>query len=419
MKRQVWFVGLVLLMGQGQAQGWVQELTRHPSVAGALTQVRAAEGARDALSAPVSLGGQSSYTFADVALLPGGLGDTSIKTLDLNLTLRPFAYGDIADAIGKAQISVELARLGYRNALTDAEAQVLTLAYQQQLATQGLELSRQAEQLALKSLEATRLRSSKGGVTPAELREAEASYAQAQEQVSSAGENLKLAQANLQSWVGTQPVQFPDPLPFPAEQASAEEQSSALSLEQTRIQVEGQKRSVLPVGSVAYSYNLDAENAVKLSLESRTLQPRVGYSHQSPSSAQNALKQTLTLALSFELSTGLGSGLSAANEQLQGAQLSLEKAHQNRMLQLAGLKMRHEQAQRQRVLKTQLVKNAELALMEAQKREDLGLSSPLQTLKAVLDLSQARLAEQQSQQDVLARVLDAYRFYALPPFEVK
>lgn len=411
-------LGLTLGLGMGQAQSWVQELLKHPSLQSASLQVKAAQAQINAQNSPVTVGGtagfqSSDYIDSNSPVIPK---DSSVWDVRLQAAFMLFPYGATADQLAQAQISLQQAQLGFRAALTSAEVQVMTLAYQLQLARQGRELARTAEQLALKSLEVARLRASKGGISPAELRDAETAYQQAQEQLKTADENVRLAELNLNSWVGGAQVQVLEPLRFPASRLSAEQQRALLGLEQTRIQVEGIKRRFIPTLNASYNQQLDDSHIVGVEMSSSDLQPRLNYKYQSGTT--KALNSQLTLSLTFAVTPTIGEALGAADAQLAAAEATVKNAALTREIQEAGLKLRHEQALRALALRTQAVNNATLSLSEAQKREELGLSSPLQTLKAILDLSQAQLAEQQARMDVLSRVLDAYQFYALPPIEV-
>lgn len=57
-------------------------------------------------------------------------------------------------------------------------------------------------------------------------------------------------------------------------------------------------------------------------------------------------------------------------------------------------------------------------MAEARERERLGLASPLASLQAELALAQARLGVEQAELNRSQRILDIYRFYALPLSEV-
>ncbi|GEM49969.1 TolC family protein [Deinococcus cellulosilyticus] len=420
-------LGLTLGLGMGQAQSWVQELLKHPSLQSASLQVRAAQAQLNALGSPVTLVGQGGYQSTDYLDPPSSLPPASAAAWpkdksgwDASITaaFQLFPYGDTADQISRAKIGVQQAQLGFRVALARAEVQVMTAAYQLQLANQGRTLARNAEQLALKSLEVARLRSSKGGISAAELRDSENAYQQAQEQLRTADENARLAEMNLKSWVGSAQVQVPETLAFPASTLTAEQQNALFAFEQTRIQVEAIKRQFFPVMNASYTYQADDSSVLNFSMNSSNLQPALTYNYQSNPDGAKVLNSQLKLGLKFTLTPSIGEALGAADAQMAAAEATIKNAAVSREIQEAGLKLRHEQAIRALALKTQAVTNATLSLSEAQKREELGLSSPLQTLKAILDLSQAQLAEQQARMDVLSRVLDAYQFYALPPIEV-
>ena len=59
-------------------------------------------------------------------------------------------------------------------------------------------------------------------------------------------------------------------------------QRSQISLGQAGIGVGSARRDLYPTANASYNYNLDDSSALTASIESRTLQPSVGYSFQDP-----------------------------------------------------------------------------------------------------------------------------------------
>ena len=107
-------------------------------------------------------------------------------------------------------------------------------------------------------------------------------------------------------------------------------------------------------------------------------------------------------------------GLDATHAQLRAARDGVDAAQRGAAVQKASLDNDLAQAQRALSLAHRKVDDATKTLQEDRSRESLGLGTPLETQQAALDLTQAQLSLQQARQDVLAKTLAYYRFYAKP-----
>ncbi len=110
--------------------------------------------------------------------------------------------------------------------------------------------------------------------------------------------------------------------------------------------------------------------------------------------------------------------LEAAQKQVDAARQALEVARRNSKLQEDLLRSSLQTAEQSLANALQARADAERSLVETRERERLGLLSPLAALQAELALAQARLGVEQAELNRVQRILDLYRFYALPPSEV-
>jgi outer membrane protein TolC len=197
-------------------------------------------------------------------------------------------------------------------------------------------------------------------------------------------------------------------------------QSARLKARLAQIGIRNARRSVYPVAQASYTWNLDDHNSVGVSLESRTLQPKVDYSYQEPgrSFPQNEINGTFQIGVSVAISPGVFQGLAATDAQLRAAQDGVDAAERAAAIQRASLDNDLAQAQAQLALGQRKLADAEATLREAQTRERLGLDIPLTTQRAALDRTQRALDLRQAQRDVLAKTLAYYTFFSRPLTEV-
>ncbi|PZA08466.1 TolC family protein [Meiothermus sp. PNK-Is4] len=409
----------IQLLACGLGQSFYAPLQNHPSLVQARLALEAAQAQLRAQQSPVSLqaqGGNAWLHFKDP------IPDTQAVSASVGLAFTPFPFGDTADAIAQARLGVEQAALGLRQTQASLEAQALEAAYRVRLAQVGLEVAQSGARLAQASLEAVRLRAQREAASPAEVRQAQAQLRQAQLQVEDAERNLELAQRNLSDLLGTAALgALPEPPP-PLAVTPPSVRQAELQVAQAQLNYARAERGIWPVAQASYTYNTSPRDSFSLSLNSRTLQPQVGYSYQNPpttTTGQVKPESQFQIGLSVNLSPAIFDALEAGRKQIEAAQAALEAAKRAAALQEASLRSALQGAEAQVGLAQTALQDAERTLAEARERERLGLASPLATLQAELGLAQARLALEQASLNRLSRLLDLYRFYALPLSEVK
>ncbi len=417
--------------GAGWGQGFFAPLESHPSLVQARLGLEAAQAQLRATQSPVSFQAQGGVSFFEVSPPPGPptcpnpLNPQCInlpsdgRQISLGVTFTPFPFGDISDAVSQAAIGVEQAALGLRQARTQLEAQAVEAAYRVRLAETGLEVARLGVRLAQANLEATRLRESRGAASPSEVRQAEASLRQASVQQADAERNLALARQSLTDLIGSGSA-TPPPLVVPSEGIPPQVRQAELQLANAQVAFDRAVRGVLPVVQGSYTRNTSDNDAITLSLNSRTLQPTLSYTNQSQgrTSPQDRVNGTLQIGLSANIAFGVVDALEAAQKQVDAARQAVEAARRSSKLQEELLRSALQTAQESLANAQQARADAERSLNEARERERLGLLSPLVTLQAELGLAQARLGVEQAELNRTQRILDLYRFFALPLSEV-
>lgn len=415
-------------LAQTPLETFLAPLQDYPGVRAAREQQRSAQLQLDASYDPVQLQASGGYSRFDVATVdtdpvtPGTQGlPESGGQISADLTLRPFAFGDIADQADQNRIKLEQARLSLRDTLTQLQVQAVQAAVGVELAQEGVAAAQTGAALAQQALEATRTRAQKGAATAREVRDAETGAAEAANVLQSARGGLEVARLSLRSLVGDAPLppaealalEVPDGTPASVERARLDAALAGVGIRNAR-------RSVYPVAQASYTWNLDDRNSVGVSLESRTLQPKVSYTYQDPgrSFPQDQIHGTFQIGVSVALSPGVFQGLEATDAQLRAAQDGVDAAERAAEVQRAGLDNDLAQARAQLTLAQRKLDDAEATLSEAQTRERLGLDIPLTTQRAALDRTQRALDLAQAQRDVLAKTLAYYTFFARPLTEV-
>jgi len=407
-----------------ELQRFLAPLAGYPSLRASAESVASAKAALHAAYDPVSLQATGGYSHFDnnpvdtdpvtpgVQPLPANGGQISA-----DVTLRPWLFGDTADQANKSRIQLQQAQLDYDDALTGLQAQAVQAAYGVQLARESLASARQGEQVSQAALDATRLRASKGAASDRDLRSAETGLEQAKQYVANAQGSLSVAQATLQSLVGGATPPDVEALSLAVPDGTAlSVQKARLSAELAGVSVANATRSVYPVVQAGYTWNVDNKDSVGVSIDSRTLQPKVSYDFQTPGTAfpQNQINGSFQIGVSVTISPGVLDGLDATRAQLRAARDGVDAAQKGAGVQKASLDNDLAQARRALALAQRKVSDAQTTLQEDQSRQALGLGTPLETQQAALDLTQARLDLQQARQDVLAKTLAYYRFYAKP-----
>lgn len=413
----------------------------NPELRAAQAAVEAAELQLRATRDPVVLeasGGYSRYDLDDaltglgVAMgaaqaPPGGdLGSGALPEsgfqVSTALTFRPYPFGDVADLVTQREVEYELRVLELRGAQTGLEVRALEAALQARLAERSAELAREGVITASQGLEATRLRAAKDAANARDLRGAEAALFEAQTVLQNAQLDVQTARFNLTSLVGeTPPPSYAAlaALAAPSPRTPVSVAQTSLQTRQVALGVNAARRELLPVASASYAWNASDYGTVTASLESRTLQPTVGFSYQEPgrtlpTSAVNGIFQ---IGVSATLSLGALDALSAAEQQGVAAQAALEAAGEGGTLQETALRSVATQAERTAELERRGFQNARLTYRENRTRQELGLSSPLETRSALLELLQTDLERRSAELARLSALLDLYELYALPPSE--
>ncbi len=399
-------------------------LTAYPALSAAREQVTSARAQLRAAYDPAALQASGGYTAFDNTTVdldpttPGIQGlPASAGQISADLTLRPWLFGDTADQADRNRIQLQQAELDYRDALTGLQVQALQAAYGLQLARESLDSARQGAAVAQAALDATRLRHAKGGASDRDLRDAETGVQQAQLYVANAQGSVTLAQTTLTSLLGSAEAPDLSSLQLPVPNGTALTLARAkLSEALAEVSVRNATRSVYPVVQAGYTWNLDSKDSLGVSIESRTLQPKVSYTFQSPGTSfpQDQIKGSFQIGVSASFSPAVLDGLDATAAQLRAARDGVASAERSAAVQKASLANDLAQARRALTLAQRRVDDAATTLDEDRQRQTLGLASPLATQQAALDLTQRRLDLQQARQDVLAKVLAYYRFYAIP-----
>jgi outer membrane protein TolC len=395
-----------------------------PSLRAVGEQVASAQAQLRAAYDPVSLqasGGYSAFDTTSTDINPAQPGVQNLPAsggqISAAVTVRPWLFGDTADQADKSRLQLDQTRLDYRDALTGLQIQAVQAAYGVQLARESLASAQEGEKVAKAALDATGLRHTKGAASDRDLRNAQTGLQQAQQYVANAEGGLALAQTTLESLVG--PTAAPDvatlTLRVPTGTALSV-QKARLSAELAAISVRNATRSVYPVVQAGYTWNVDSKDSLGVSIESRTLQPKVSYDFQSPGTSfpQDQINGSFQIGVSLTFSPGVIDGLQATHAQLRAAQDGVDAAVRSAAVQKAALDNDLAQAKRALSLAQRQVDDARTTLHEDQTREKLGLGTPLTTQQAALDLTQRQLDLQQARQDALAKTLAYYRFYAHP-----
>ena len=351
----------------------------------------------------------------------GAISETGYQ-LGATLVFRPFPFGDTADLLTQRQVELQTSQLDLENARAGLEARALVAALQARLAERSVKLSQEGVTAATQGLEAARLRVSKGAANRRDLRDAEAALLSARTALSNAQLDKESARLNLQSLVGNVPAPSYGALasltpPTPRTPLSVAQ--TRLQTQLAALQISAAQREILPVASASYAWNVSDYSTVTASLESRTLQPSVGFSYRDPGRTlpQSAVNGSLQLGISATISVGALDTLNAVKRQEAAAQASLQAAQQGGNLQETTLRAAYTKAQRNTELDRLTFQNARATYQENVTRLELGLSTPLETQTSLLDLLQADLQRRNSELTTLSALLDLYQLYALPPSE--
>ena len=418
---------------RGQVVSFLGLLEAHPALQAARLSFSAAQARLGAATSPVSVnvsGGVNTLDRDVLALIPEIPGvlefPTTTGQLSTDVTFRPLVFGDVADLVSQRELDAEGALLDYRETLTSLEARALEAALGVRLAEESLELARRGVELAETALEVTRRRLARGAATERALRDAQAGVQEAQTFAGRAEADLNLARLTLVGLVGEARLPPGSDLLKPLLDlplvggVPLEVQRARLELALAQVNARNVSRNLYPTVQAGYTQNLDDRSSLSLSLDSRTLQPSLGYDYVDPGRGllQSTVRGTFSVGFSLDLSPGTYRAVDAAQTLVEAARAGLQAAEGGAALQREGLENALSQAQRDLALREARFGNAQQDFEEARRREDLGLSTSLETLGALVDLLEADVDLRSARQRVLVSLLDLYEFYALPVSQV-
>ena len=392
----------------------------------ARASVMSAQNQLDAAFSPVALeaGGSYSTLNLDTTDLAPEAPDaeglpTSGTELSAAVTFQVLPYGETADLVDQLRLDLENAQLTYAETLASLQRRALEAALSVQLAKDSQTLAREGADLAATALGATRTRFQRGAANVRDVRDAEANLQEAQNFAQQAAADLKLAQLNLRSLVGDVTLAEIPTLPS-VEGTPLEVRRAQLNVSLAEIAPRSTSRGLYPVLDASYNWNVDDNSSLSASLDSSTLQPRVGYSYQAPGRTppESAQRGSFRVGVGVSISPGTFEQLDAAQDQVDAAQASLQAAQDGAALQNASVTSAQTQAEQTLALKELQFRNAQRNVEEARQREELGISTPLETQTELIDLLEADLELRSARQSVLSSTLAIYEFYGVPVTEV-
>ena len=406
---------------------FLEAVKDHPGVRAAKANLNAAEvNLRQAFD-PIALEGNATYgrLFIDDDHDNADSLEENAAQLSASLSFRPFPYGDIGDLVDQRKLDMEKGRLDYRETLTNLEVQSLEAASGVQLAQETLILAQEGFDLSETALKNTQIRFNKGAANERELREAEKGLVEAQKFLDDAKANLALALLSLESLVGDVDApnlpEFSEPIGEPLEVLRAR-----ININLADISVGSAQRDIYPTVQASYDWEVSDKTALSTSIESRTLQPKVSFSYDGTGQGGTAsgfrpgigIDSQFSIGVSMNLSPSTFDNVSFANEQKKAAEEALAAAMVSAEIQHATLVRDLEQAERQLHLAEVEFDHSQKILEETQIRQEAGLSIPLETQQAAVELTEDSLDLQSARQEKLSKQLAFYNFYAIPPSEV-
>ena len=405
----------------------VSAVDGHPALAAARASLVAAQRRLQGVSDPISLSasyGYSGFLYEepDPTLPPIELADGQ-QQISVDATLRPFLFGDLLDLADQRQVEVLRAALALREARANLESQAVEAATTLFLAQAGVELARSGVDLAADALSASGVRFERGAATAGELERARLSLAQAESRLRGAENDLHLAELSLELLVG--PARLSDiPELEPVSGVPPDVERSRLDLTLAEIGLRNAERGLIPTVQASYAWNLDVDNSLSISLESRTLQPTLGFQHSSlggvgpTPSPGPALDATFSIGVGLTIGPELFRNLDATRDQRSAAEARLRADVERLPITELTLQNGLAAAERQLALAGRERDLAEADLSDVRARVDLGLATDLEAAQAGFSLSQAELALLSARLERLSRILDWYTSYAIPLSEV-
>lgn len=418
-------------------QTFLAALSDNPELLAAEAATQVAELQLQAARDPVALEASGGYSRAEidesklgVAQAPtdpgGGFAEGTLPTSGFNLSttlsFRPLPFGDIADLLRQRELELQSSRLDLRSARAGLEARALEAALSSRLAERSVALAQQGVDAATQGLTATQKRAEKGAANARELRDAEAARLEARTLRENARADAETARLNLRSLVGATPApSFADlsALLPPAGGTPLSVAQAQLQTELAALGISAAKREIYPVAQASYNWNVSDTSSLTASLESRTLQPSLGYSYQDPgrTAPTNAVVSSFQIGVSANISVSALQVLEGVERQQAAAEEGLKAQRTGGTLQKTALNAAYGKAQRSAELERRQFANARLTYGENVTRQNLGLSAPLTTQTSLLELLQADLERRTGELTSLSALLDLFELYALPPSE--
>ena len=431
----------MLLFGFSVAHGqsleaFLSTLDSHPGVQASAALVSAAQAQLDAVYTPVGFEMSGNYTRLNLDLpdLPPESPEIPENLVGLNLSasFRPFVFGDLSDLAEQRRLELYRAQLSYRETLSNLQAQAVEVLSRLQLAQTSVALSQEGVDLAETVLDTTKTRLARGAASEADLRSAQQRLREAENSLLSAEANAELAERSLRNLVGD--VALPETVSaelFTDEIStfSPEVARADLDLTLAKVGVQNAQRAFYPTAQASYTWPLsDEKSELSLSIESRTLQPRVAYSYANPKQTtagfsapegvpSDALKGSFTIGVSVTVSPENVGALQAAQARLVASEVGLQAAKDSAELNRLSLDNAYEDAFRNEAFAKLSLQDAERSLEETTTRVELGLATELELLQATFALNQSKLNVLSAQQSLLQARLNYYRSYAVPPSE--
>ena len=424
------------LAGQAGAASYadfLRTLQNYPSVAQARLGVQAAQTALSATGFPLALSAQGAlvgYPTVDdpaayCATAPGAAFSltcapvpATVNTLNLSLRAASIPVGDTAARQQQARIALAQAQLAGRQALVTLEIQAVEAAQRVQLAAQSVTLAQQSVTLATLAVQAAQNRLQAGGATAVDLAQAQLVLAQAQAGVQQAQENGELARATLRDLTGSDEAPpLAAPVTPPAQAAQGVTQAQ-FAVQRAQSALDQARWDALPVVQLAYTHYTSNTSGFGVAVDSRSVAPALTFTAGPRTPPLDRVRDQYSLALNLDLSANTFAAQQGAQSGLQQASLGLQAAQRQASLGLAQLDSARSQASRQRALAQQALTLAQQQQQAASRRQDLGLSTPIEVAQAGVGTTQAQLNLDQAQLAETDATLKYYAFYALPLEEV-
>ena len=443
-----WLLALVISGTFSQAQdlsSFLAAVQQHPAIIANQSVLQANRLRFEAVYFPVSLEVNGAYNrlWVDTsnALLPPGFDSSELENFlqfSAGLSFRPFVFGDISDLAAQRELDLRRAQLAFAETLSALEVQAIEAALRVQLAQKAVALAESAKALADSGLAVSQTRFALGAATEADLRASELRVLDAEYRLQSALANEELAEQGLRNLVGALTL---DELPQlePVTGLAPDVWRAMLDVELAQVGLRNSERALYPVAQLSYTVpvvTLDGEerkvnSEIALSLESRTLQPRLSYSYQNPKQSVagfsappgtglslSDLEASLSIGLSLTISPDGVSGLWAAQAQLAAAEAGLQASIDSAVLTEHSLQNAIAEAQRSLRLARLELENARLNLLDSELRQASGLVTQLEVDQAAFALQQAELTVFSALLELQSSILATYRSYAIPVSEV-